>query len=93
MPEGLGPPLLPANSINDWLMIDTQEPNKHKENLLEKILDHHHHKNGKEDQANDKSPHEGGLRSELKKDEAGFKKYIQEDEKLEEEGRTYGGLM
>lgn len=72
---------------------DTQDPNKHKEYFFEKIFDHHHHENGKNDQTNDKPQHESGLRSELKKDETGFKKYIQEDEKLEEEGRTYGGLM
>lgn len=49
--------------------------------------------NGKEEQVKDKSQYESGLRSELKKEEPGFKKYIQEDVKLEEEGRTYGGLM
>lgn len=76
-------------------MVDTQQPTEHKKPFFEKILDHHHHKHGNEDQAAKNKPQggEGGLRSDLKKDEAGFKQYLKEDEQLEEEGQTYGGLM
>ncbi|KAL2818711.1 hypothetical protein BDW59DRAFT_165374 [Aspergillus cavernicola] len=74
---------------------DTQQPTEHKESFFEKILDHHHHKNGNEGQAAKDKPRggEGRLRSDLKEDEAGFKKYLKEDEQLEVEGQTYGGLM
>ncbi|KAJ5825158.1 hypothetical protein N7474_002296 [Penicillium riverlandense] len=75
-------------------MVDTQQPTEHKESFVEKILDHHH-KHGDEGQAAKDKPQggEGGLRSELEKGEAGLKEYIKEDEQLEEEGQTYGGLM
>jgi hypothetical protein len=33
------------------------------------------------------------MKSDLHKDEAKLKDYLREDETLEEEGRTYGGLM
>ncbi|KAI1829753.1 hypothetical protein DTO006G1_4813 [Penicillium roqueforti] len=36
---------------------------------------------------------EGGLRSQLKKDEERLKKYFTKDEKRSEDGQTYGGLM
>lgn len=76
-------------------MLDTQENPEHKESFVQKIL-HHHHNNSSnnEAQASEDKPHrdEGGLRSDLKKDEAAFKEYMKEDKKLEEEGDTYGGL-
>ncbi|KAJ5519044.1 hypothetical protein N7453_001466 [Penicillium expansum] len=74
---------------------DTHQPTEHKESFFEKILDHHHHKHGNEGPAAEDKPEgsKGGLRSELKKEEGGFKKYLEEDKQLEEEGQTYGGLM
>jgi hypothetical protein len=75
-------------------MVDTQ-PTQH-ESFFEKIHSHHgHHEHGSEGQAAEDKPKgsEGGLRSDLRKDEEGLKKYFKEDEQLEEEGQTYGGLM
>ncbi|KAE8334224.1 hypothetical protein BDV24DRAFT_170409 [Aspergillus arachidicola] len=75
---------------------DTQQPTEHKVSHLEKILDHYHHqKNGNGNQAPKDKPHGGedGLRSELKKGEAACKQYFKQDEQLEQEGQTYGGLM
>ncbi|KAL3471732.1 hypothetical protein BJX99DRAFT_236885 [Aspergillus californicus] len=75
---------------------DTQQPTEPKESFMEKILGHHHHHTqGNEGQAAKDKPQEGkgGLRSDLKKDEEGLKQYLKEDEQLEEEGDTYGGLM
>ncbi|KAJ5472261.1 hypothetical protein N7530_006262 [Penicillium desertorum] len=74
---------------------DSQKPTQHK-SFFEKILPHHgHHENGSEGQAAEDKPKrsEGGLRSDLRKDEEGLKQYLKEDEQLEEEGQTYGGLM
>lgn len=75
-------------------MAETQQPTEHKESFFEKILGHHH-KHGNEGQAAEDKPQgsEGGLHSELKKDEEGLKQYLKEDKELEEEGQTYGGLM
>jgi hypothetical protein len=73
-------------------MVDTQQPTEHKESFFEKILDQHHHKHGNEGQTAKDKP-QGGLRSDLEKGEAGVKQYLKEDEQLEEEGQTYGGLM
>ncbi|CAI7635833.1 uncharacterized protein N7487_011818 [Penicillium crustosum] len=76
---------------------DNQQPTEHKTPFFENILHHHdhHNKHGNEGQtAEDKSQDsEGGLRSELKKDEESLKQYFKEDKQLEEEGQTYGGLM
>jgi hypothetical protein len=73
---------------------DTQQPTEHKEGLFKKIFDHRHKDEHKEQDSKDKPQGgEGGIRSDLKKDEAGLKKYIKEDEQLEQEGQTYGGLM
>ncbi|CRL22002.1 unnamed protein product [Penicillium camemberti] len=78
---------------------DNQQPTEHKKSFFENILHHHdhhdHHKHGNEGQAAEDKPQdsEGGLRSELKKDEESLKQYFKEDKQLEEEGQTYGGLM
>ena len=73
---------------------DTQQPTEHKEGLFKKIFDHHHKDEHKDQDSKDKPQGgEGGIRSDLKKDEAGLKEYLKEDEKLEQEGQTYGGLM
>lgn len=80
-------------------MVDNQQPTEHKKSFFENILHHHdhhdHHKHGNEGQAAEDKPQdsEGGLRSELKKDEENLKQYFKEDKQLEEEGQTYGGLM
>lgn len=73
---------------------DIQQPTEHKKSSFENIL-HRHHKHGNERQAAEDKLQgiEGGLRSELKKDEESLKQYFEEDKKLEEEGHTYGGLM
>ncbi|CDM37580.1 hypothetical protein CBS147339_8937 [Penicillium roqueforti] len=61
--------------------------------------DHDHaaqdkHKVGEDHAAQDKHhANEGGLRSQLKKDEERLKKYFTKDEKRSEDGQTYGGLM
>ncbi|KAL3454199.1 hypothetical protein BJX65DRAFT_262982 [Aspergillus insuetus] len=78
-----------------------QENKPHKEGFLEKILDHHHrHEHGDKSQTAENQTAENqsqgkwsDLRSDIRKDEAGFKEYLKEDEEMEEEGRTYGGLM
>lgn len=81
------------------MKLDTQQPTQqnteHKEGFFERHFDHHHHNNGHDDQdpKGRQEDSEGGIRSSLKKDEARFKEYIKEDEQLEEEGQTYGGLM
>lgn len=63
---------------------------------MDRILghSHHHSRDGAEHEAEDSTQHhKGGIREDLKKDDAGLKKYLKEDEELEEEGQTYGGLM
>ncbi|KAJ5974777.1 hypothetical protein N7481_008484 [Penicillium waksmanii] len=76
------------------MRLDTQQPAEHKEGLFKKIFDHHHKHGHEEQDSKDKlQGGEGGIRSDLKKDEAGFKQYLKEDEQLEQEGQTYGGLM
>ncbi|KAL4945562.1 hypothetical protein BDV06DRAFT_219251 [Aspergillus oleicola] len=72
---------------------DTQQPTHHKESLMDRIF--HPHRRRSEDHAAKDKPEgaEGGLRSDLKKDEEGLKDYVKKDEQMEEEGRTYGGLM
>ncbi|KAJ5178827.1 hypothetical protein N7492_002037 [Penicillium capsulatum] len=72
----------------------TQHPD-HKESFMEKILDHHKHDSHEnESQKSKEKPREGGgFHADLKKEEEKFKNYIKEDETLEQEGRTYGGLM
>ncbi len=103
MPQGASFPQLFSGSYytaNQRLKrAGTQQPAEHKEGLFDKIF-HHHHKQGEEGQgAKDAGQpesgegDEGGIRSDLKKDEAGMKEYLKEDEQLEQEGRTYGGLM
>lgn len=74
-------------------MVDNQQPTEHNKSIFENIL--HHHKHGNEGQAAEDKPQssEGGMRSELKKDEESLKQYFKEDKQLEEEGQTYGGLM
>lgn len=81
------------------MRIDTQKPadTEHEESFFERVLDHHHkHRDEPQgDESKDKDAgHEGSSRhDDLKKDEEGLKRYFKEDEKLEEEGQTYGGLM
>ncbi|KAL4948593.1 hypothetical protein BDW69DRAFT_189136 [Aspergillus filifer] len=72
---------------------DTNQETHHKESLMDKILHPHRHKH--EEQAAKDQPEgaEGGLRSEIKKDEEDMKDYLKKDEQMEAEGRTYGGLM
>jgi hypothetical protein len=63
---------------------------------MEKILDHHHrHDHGDKNQTaeNQSQGKWSDLRSDIRKDEAGFKEYLKEDEEMEKEGRAYGGLM
>lgn len=86
---------VPKYVLTISMMIGTQQPHEHKENFLQKILDRHHHGHGNEDKATEDKPQhtEGGIHDELKKDEEGMKKYLKEDEELEQEGQTYGGLM
>ena len=81
-----------SQPLTSDFMIDTQQPTERKESFFEKILDHHHHdKHGNEGHAaQDKS--KGGIRSDLKKDEAEIKQYLKKDKELEEEGDHYGGL-
>ncbi|CAL5870519.1 uncharacterized protein PFLUO_LOCUS4756 [Penicillium psychrofluorescens] len=72
---------------------DTQQPTEHKESFVEKIFDHHKHGNEGHAAKDEPQGGEGRLRSDLEKDKAGLKQYLKEDEQLEEEGQTYGGLM
>ncbi|KAJ5512849.1 hypothetical protein N7463_002401 [Penicillium fimorum] len=72
---------------------DTQQPTVNNESFLEKILHHHKHENEGQAAKNNPQADEGELHSHLKKEEEGFKQYLKEDEQLEEEGQTYGGLM
>lgn len=79
----------------------SQEPVHQQEGFFERIL-HHHHQNeeakyekepcedneDKDDHSHD-DRHKGKGESELDK----MKDYLHEDEELEQEGRTYGGLM
>ncbi|KAL3483586.1 hypothetical protein BJX62DRAFT_220014 [Aspergillus germanicus] len=67
-----------------------------KEGFIEKIFDHHRrHEHGDKNQTaeNQSQGKWNDLRSDIRKDEAGFKEYLKEDEEMEKEGRTYGGLM
>jgi hypothetical protein len=67
-----------------------------KEGFMDKILDHHHrHEHGDKNRTaeNQSQGKWSDLRSDIRKDEAGFKEYLKEDEEMEKEGRTYGGLM
>ncbi|KAL2845491.1 hypothetical protein BJY01DRAFT_247646 [Aspergillus pseudoustus] len=72
-----------------------QSKTENKETFLDRLRGHHHHDEHKnENQEGDKpTVNESGLRETLKKDEEGAKKYLKEDQKLEEEGDIYGGLM
>ncbi|KAL4861937.1 hypothetical protein BDV12DRAFT_179615 [Aspergillus spectabilis] len=73
-----------------------QGTEKDKESFFERVLDHHHHHKQENKSQGDKKG-EGGfedrLRGDMKKDEHGMKEYLKEDEELEQEGQTYGGLM
>ncbi|KAJ5778585.1 hypothetical protein N7520_001831 [Penicillium odoratum] len=72
------------------------QPTEHKESFFEKIFDHHHkHEDEEHDKDNDKDQphHGGGLGSDMKKDEEGFRDYIKEDEEESKGGQEYGGLM
>ncbi|KAL4891108.1 hypothetical protein BDV59DRAFT_203828 [Aspergillus ambiguus] len=75
---------------------DVQEP-EHKEPFFERVLDRHHRHQQPGDESKDDNKnrhhHENRLRNDLKKDESGLKEYFEEDEELEREGQTYGGLM
>ncbi|GFF98097.1 hypothetical protein IFM53868_09637 [Aspergillus udagawae] len=73
---------------------DTQK-SEHQEPFLERILDRHHYKHANEskDDNKDQGSHENRLHDVLKTDERGSKEYLKEDEQLEQEGQTYGGLM
>lgn len=64
---------------------------------MKKLFEHHH-----DDKHDPKSTGKGGQQDEgkmesfednMKNDERKLKEYYQKDEKLEEEGETYGGLM
>ncbi|KAL2810345.1 hypothetical protein BJX63DRAFT_434393 [Aspergillus granulosus] len=80
------------SSIEDYNNVDNEPP---KEGFIEKILDHHHHEHGDKGQAAKDQPQGiwGEIRSDMKKNEAGLKEYLEKDEELEEEGKTYAGLM
>ncbi|KAL4962982.1 uncharacterized protein BDV14DRAFT_177345 [Aspergillus stella-maris] len=69
------------------------EDTQHKDSLMNKIIHPHRHKH-EEQAANDKPESaEGGPPSEMKKDEEIMKHYLKKDEQMEQEGKTYGGLM
>ncbi|KAL2839803.1 hypothetical protein BJY01DRAFT_24351 [Aspergillus pseudoustus] len=76
-----------------------QENKPPKEGFMEKILDHHHHRHHHEDGDKGQSANNqpqgiwSDLHSDIRKDEAGLKEYLKKDEQMEEEGKTYGGLM
>ncbi|KAJ5620225.1 hypothetical protein N7510_004209 [Penicillium lagena] len=83
---------------------NSQNTTEHKEPFIKRIFEHHHeHKQENSSQGDDKDgapSHEGRLKTyendlkkDLKKDEEGLQKYYEEDKMLEEEGKTYGGLM
>lgn len=74
--------------------IDTQNP-EHHESFFNRIFDHHGHKqeNDPKKVEHDEGNHEHRFHDTLKKDERGLKEYLKEDEELEQEGQTYGGLM
>lgn len=75
----------------------------HKENFVERLFDHHHHghhgqdgKSGEQSQSGGQSQQQqgGSQQPEHKESEMNkFRDYIKEDEKIEQEGGTYGGLM
>lgn len=85
------------------LYLDSQQHHIHW--LSEGIYDPRHHHNDKGTQTHQQestsqskeSPKKESqidkLEDGFKKDEQKFKNYIHKDEELEEEGRTYGGLM
>jgi hypothetical protein len=57
---------------------------------VEKMFHHeHHHKDGKQQEEQEAQSKVPQMVGEMDK----FKDYTKEDEKLEQEGRTYGGLM
>ncbi|KAJ5370042.1 uncharacterized protein N7496_006134 [Penicillium cataractarum] len=79
-----------------------QEPVHQHEGFFERILHHHYQnqeaqyqkepdqdKTGKDEHEHDHDEHKKKGESELDK----MKDYLHEDEELEAEGRTYGGLM
>lgn len=73
---------------------DAQQPTAHKEGFFKKVFDHQHKHEDKHQDSKDKPQSgESGIRSDLTKGETGLKEYLKEDELLEQEGKTYGGLM
>lgn len=62
------------------------------EELFHREHHHHHHEDGEQREG---QPEEAqGKEPQKKESETDkFKDYIEEDEKLEQEGQTYGGLM
>ena len=65
---------------------------------MERIFDHHHHHHHGENKDNQDQPgrqgQQGQQKPEHKESEMDkFRDYIKEDEKIEEEGGTYGNLM
>lgn len=77
------------------MIAPSHQPKEGGESFIKKVFDHHRHEHGSEGENAMNKPQDGGsgLRAELKKEEKGFKQYLKEDEQLEKEGRTYGGLM
>ncbi|KAJ5104756.1 hypothetical protein NUU61_002103 [Penicillium alfredii] len=79
---------------------DTQKAPENKMSFMAKIFEHHQDhgqdntsQGGNKDEAFGHQSHLRTLEKDLKKDEEGIRKYYQEDKTLEEEGKTYGGLM
>ena len=76
----------------DWLL-ESQPENK--EGFVEKLFHHENHKKDKKYQGQEGAQGQAPQRKEGEVDklEAEIKDYLKEDEKLQEEGKEYGGLM
>ncbi|KAI7268669.1 hypothetical protein KC345_g7640 [Hortaea werneckii] len=66
-----------------------QEEQK-KEGLMDKMF-HHHHKDGQQASKEGKSGEQPPQHKETEGEK--FKEYMNEERKLDEEGKEYGGLM
>ena len=64
---------------------------------MERIFDHHRHHHGENKDNQDQSGGQGQQGQQKPKHKESemdkFRDYIKEDEKIEQEGGTYGGLM
>merc|ERR1712187_418193 len=71
----------------------------HHENFVERFFDHHHHHNKNQDNQNQSGGQQGEQQQGQQKPEHKesemdkVRDYIKEDERIEQEGGPYGGLM